>query len=100
MDSLLIILIFFIIIIVLLVLFRRPSQKPKAKRSFGIMSETNRGETVRSKSEKQVADYLHIQEIEYIYEQTIELGRKKHKIKYDFYIPVNLQVLQYALAMQ
>lgn len=50
------------------------------------MSITERGETVRSKAEKVVADYLYQNQIEYVYEQTIELGRKKEKIKYDFYL--------------
>lgn len=95
MESLIFIVILLIAILVLLLIFRRPPKKPKVKRSFGIMSETNRGEIVRSKAEKQVADYLHDKEIEYIYEQTIEVGRQKHKIKYDFYLPHDDTYVEY-----
>lgn len=59
------------------------------------MSETNRGETVRSRAEKQVADVLHAKEIDYVYEQTITLGRKKYKIKYDFFLPKDDIYIEY-----
>ncbi len=95
MESLILMVIFVIGIFVLLFLFRRPPKKTKVKRSFGIMSETNKGEIVRSKAEKQVADYLHDKEIEYIYEKTIEVGRQKHKIKYDFYLPHDDTYVEY-----
>lgn len=84
-----------IVIVIAWTLNKFKVPKPKSKKSFGTMSQTNRGETVRSKAEKQVADYLHDQEIDYVYEQTIVLGRKKRKIKYDFFLPESKIYIEY-----
>jgi len=58
----------------------------KDKSSFGIMSKTKKGEMVRSKSEKIIADWLTKNKIEYEYEKTITLSNNK-KILSDFYLP-------------
>jgi len=58
----------------------------KEPRSYGIRSETDRGEVVASKSEKRVADWLYDNKYNYIYEETIEFP-KGERIKYDFYLP-------------
>lgn len=55
-------------------------------KSFGVMSETERGETVRSKSEKKVADWLYENEYTYEYERKIELP-DGNSILSDFYLP-------------
>ncbi len=58
----------------------------KEPRSYGIQSETERGEVVASKSEKRVADWLFENGYNYIYEETIEFPDGE-RIKYDFYLP-------------
>ena len=58
----------------------------KEPRSYGIRSETDRGEVVASKSEKRVADWLYDNKYNYIYEETIEFPNGE-RIKYDFYLP-------------
>jgi hypothetical protein len=58
----------------------------KDKSSFGIMSKTKKGEMVRSKSEKIIADWLTKNKIEYEYEKTITLSNNQ-KILSDFYLP-------------
>ncbi len=73
------------IIVVTLYLLLKKKQKPKQE-SYGVISTTEKGEKVRSKAEKVVADYLFENNINYKYEDTITLGGK-HKIKYDFYLP-------------
>ena len=69
-------------VLILLVLKKA---KKKDKESYGVVSETEKGEEVKSKAEKSVADYLHENKIKYKYEETIKLG--DNKIKYDFYLP-------------
>lgn len=73
----------------LYVIFRQRKVIPpkKTKHVFGIISDTKRGERVRSKAEKTLADYFFENKIDYIYEKTIVIGKRKLKIKYDFYLP-------------
>lgn len=55
-------------------------------KSFGVLSQTHRGETVRSKAEKKVADWLYEKDIEYEYERRIEISGEKPVLT-DFYLP-------------
>ncbi|MHA2503514.1 MAG: hypothetical protein ACXAE3_11670 [Candidatus Kariarchaeaceae archaeon] len=57
----------------------------KEPRSFGVMSETDKGDTVRSKGEKKVADWLYSNNIEYEYERKITLPDGS-TILSDFYL--------------
>ena len=52
---------------------------------FGIVSKTLKGEIVRSKSEKKIADFLFRYNIKYEYEPTLKLGN--NLVKPDFYLP-------------
>lgn len=75
---------------------RDVSIAPKARKHiFGIISDTNRGEKVRSKAEKTIADYFFKNHIDYIYEKTITIGKRKQKIKYDFYLPFEHVYVEY-----
>lgn len=60
---------------------------------FGMPSYTQRGEQVRSKAEKKIADYLKSQGIEYVYEKKMIVGGKP--VKPDFYIPGKNAVIEY-----
>ncbi|MCE7735711.1 MAG: hypothetical protein GPJ54_12585 [Candidatus Heimdallarchaeota archaeon] len=71
-----------------------PIQKTR-KHVFGVISDTIRGEKVRSKAEKAVADYLYSKNIYYIYEKTIIIGKRKQKIKYDFFLPFENVYVEY-----
>lgn len=51
---------------------------------FGIISQAARGEIVRSKAEKQIADFLFNSNIDYEYEPILKLGKKA--VKPDFYL--------------
>ena len=66
----------------------------KDKSSFGIMSKTKKGEMVRSKSEKIIADWLTKNKIEYEYEKTITLSNNQ-KILSDFYLPKEEIYIEY-----
>ena len=71
--------------VLILLVLKKTKKKKKDEEVYGEVSETDKGEEVRSKAEKSVADYLHENKIEYKYEETIKLGDQK--IKYDFYLP-------------
>ena len=66
----------------------------KDKSSFGIMSKTKKGEMVRSKSEKIIADWLTKNKIEYEYEKTITLSNNQ-KILSDFFLPKEEIYIEY-----
>jgi hypothetical protein len=80
----------FPIIFAVLVLLRKLLKKiinlrlsdPK---SYGQMSKTDKGDIVKSKSEKTVADWLHENNYDYEYEKEIDLG-SDGKIISDFYL--------------
>ncbi len=76
---------FVIVVAGVLILLVLKKTKKKDKESYGVVSETDKGEEVKSKAEKSVADYLNKNDIKYKYEETIKLGN--NKIKYDFYLP-------------
>ena len=63
-------------------------------KSFGIVSVTERGETVRSKSEKKVADWLYHNNIDYEYEPKIILPNNE-TILSDFYLPSSNIYIEY-----
>lgn len=58
------------------------------------MSKTKKGEMVRSKSEKIIADWLTKNKIEYEYEKTITLSNNQ-KILSDFYLPKEEIYIEY-----
>ena len=88
---------FYPIIYFLLVLIRKPLKKLLSRISkkgkggtYGKQSLTERGETVRSMSEKIIADWLFSNSYSYFYERTIVISSGEDinkKIKYDFYLP-------------
>ena len=84
---------FIIVVAGVLILLVLKKTKKNDKESYGEVSETEKGEEVRSKAEKSVADYLHENNIKYKYEETINLG--KNKIKYDFYLPKHDIYIEY-----
>jgi hypothetical protein len=59
---------------------------------YGIQSETQRGETVRSRGEQRIADYLHRNNIRYHYEDTAYSRHRRishpdfHLLDYNVYI--------------
>lgn len=62
------------------------NSKIKEPKSYGVSSETIRGEIVRSKGEKKVADWFYEHKYEYIYEQKVEFPDGQ-SLLYDFYMP-------------
>lgn len=65
---------------------RTHSQNPPSQRlSFGIVSQTLKGDLVRSKAEKHIADFLFRRKIQYEYEPHLKLGTKT--VRPDFYLP-------------
>lgn len=76
----------FLVIIVCGVVFLWLLQKALGKLPrFGIVSRTLRGEKVQSRAEKKVADFFYLNAIEYQYEKSIKLWKKKYRP--DFYLP-------------
>ena len=61
-------------------LFKQPVEKPK---EYGIKSTTYNGELVKSVGEKQIADYLSANKINYVYEP----GLRGIYADPDFYLP-------------
>jgi len=55
------------------------------QQNYGKVSKTLKGEMVRSRSEKQIADFLFRYNIHYEYEPTLQLGNTL--VKPDFYLP-------------
>lgn len=78
MDTLLIFVILLLIAIIIGLILKK---KPK----YGIETKTDKGETVRSKKEGSVANYLNSKNIDYEYEKEITVGKKK--MLTDFYLP-------------
>ena len=74
------------LVVVLALLF----EEPKPKKEYGIKSVTQKGEEVKSISEKKIADYLEKNNINYIYEKDL-MGKFlfwDYKITApDFYVP-------------
>lgn len=93
-----VILLVFIGLLIAYLIFRKKDvsvTQISRKHVFGIISDTQRGERVRSKAEKTVADYLYSKNIDYIYEKTITIGKRKQKIKYDFFLPFENVYVEY-----
>lgn len=63
------------------------------KQKYGVESVTKRGEKVRSKKEKIVADYLFDHNIEYEYEKEIDVNGQK--MLTDFYLPKYKLYIEY-----
>ncbi len=83
--------IFFVVIVVLIALEILRSTKKKP--SYGVESVTDKGETVRSKKEKIVADYFNSRNIEYEYEKEIDVDGEK--MLTDFYLPEHDLYVEY-----
>lgn len=64
------------------------------KTQYGVQSDTMRGETVKSKGEKKVADFLHESGIRYEYEKKIIANG--HPYLPDFYLPDYDTYVEYA----
>ena len=57
-------------------------------KTYGGLTATQRGETVRSNSERTIADYFHRNNIRYVYEQDAMNRRNSRRIsRPDFYLP-------------
>jgi len=57
-------------------------------KTYGGLTYTQRGEVVRSNSERTIADYLHRNDIRYVYEQDAMNRRNSRRIsRPDFYLP-------------
>ena len=67
-------------------LFLVITTKESRTKKYGIPSKTNNGEKVKSKAEKQIADYFSDVGIKYVYEKrfTTRNGKTIHP---DFYLP-------------
>lgn len=77
---------FIILVIYILVKIFSKGKKPSSyvqNNSYGIQSITQNGETVKSLSEKRVADYFKANNIRYLYEQTGDYNIHNP----DFYLP-------------
>ncbi|MCY3412939.1 MAG: zinc ribbon domain-containing protein [Candidatus Heimdallarchaeota archaeon] len=75
--------IYIVLIIVIVILYYYFKEKKPV--SYGKESVTEKGETVKSKKEKIVADYLHNKGIRYEYEREINI--RGEKVICDYYLP-------------
>lgn len=72
---------------------RKERLRDSHQQTFGIVSKTMKGELVRSRSEKQIADFLYQYNIQYEYEPTLQLGNTL--VKPDFYLPEQKIYIEY-----
>jgi hypothetical protein len=58
------------------------------RKTYGGLVQTSRGETVRSNSERRIADYFFANNIDYVYEREARSSGDRHRIsRPDFFLP-------------
>ena len=63
--------------------------------TMGVPSTTLKGEAVKSKAEKRIADFLYINEVAYIYEKPVRVWFGVTKLYPDFYLPEYKVYIEY-----